>query len=71
MFVVTAMDENVNITNFTNVKHFLSLPLVLCKGHYPIQLCKQTVLYYVCDSISITVFIFLPIPTTGHEEKAS
>lgn len=60
MQLATVMDGNENITNSTTVKHLLSLPLVLCKGYYPIQLSKQTVLYYVYDSISITDSVHFP-----------
>ena len=63
VLLATVMDGSENITSFTTVKHFLSLPLVLCKGYCPIQLSKQTVLYYVCDSISITDSVhFLAVP---------
>lgn len=64
------MDGNENITNFTSVNHFLSIPHALCKGYYPIQLGKQ--LSFIMCAIALasqTVFIFLLFTTTGHVEK--
>lgn len=68
MLVVTVMDGNVNITDFTTFRACL---LCYAKAITPSNSANRlSFIMCVIALASQTVFIFLPIPTTGHEEKS-